>query len=589
MSSGKPTTARAYLDSRIMSMRSERSSWIPHWRELMRNFSPRRGKFTETDRNKGQQRNNLSNNTPLFARRVLTSGLMTGMTNPSRPWFRLHHPDPELSSFGPVRAWLDEVEKLMYRVFSSSNLYKVLPTMYEEAGVIGTAAMIQEEDFENIIRFTPFTAGEYMLDIDSTLRVDSFAREYQLTVHQVFDKFAKGKDLSNISISTRNNYDNSNYNAWVSIRHVIEPVKLGDYPELKLDKSFKWRSVCYESGRSGVANKFLSVKGYHDFPILPPRWDSKAGDIYGFSPGMDALGDARALQVQEREKGKAIAKMVAPPTVAPNALKGQNLSLLPGANNFSNDVNNVFRPIYQVNPRVNELSQDIKNTEDRINRAFYVDMFLMIANMQGIQPRNVSEIAVRQEEKLLQLGTVLESLHDDLLDPLIDNTFSRLIRLSQPGWQGTGDMLLPVPPQALEGKQLKVEYISVLDQAQRMVSTESVERWISFTGNLAALKPDALDKINEDKAIDNMAVDLGIPTNIVNNEEQVKKTRKVRAKQQQAAEQQARTAAMIDSAKTLGDTPTGGGNVLNDIVGVGAAPGGSSGINSAPAAGGMGQ
>ena len=353
----------------------------------------------------------------------------------------------------------------MYKVFASSNLYKVLPTIYEETGVIGTAAMIQEEDYNTITRFTPFTVGEYMLDINGQLRVDSFAREYQKTVYQIVEQYG----IDKVSVATKNNYDNGNYSAWVDVRHVIEPKAIGEFPDIDPGDDFKYRSVVYEVGdNSAQGNKFLSTKGYRDFPILAPRWDAKSGDVYGFSPGMDALGDAKALQVQEREKGKAIAKMVAPPTVAPSDLKHSSVSLLPGANNYSDDPNNVFRPIYQVNPQVHHLNSDINLTEERINRAFYVDLFLLISQQDDV--RTATEIAARQEEKLLQLGPVLEGLHDELLDPLIDRTFDMLVRLSEPGWRGTGPVLLPPPPEELAGADLKIEYISILAQAQKLVS-----------------------------------------------------------------------------------------------------------------------
>ena len=168
-------TGRDYFDYRLQQMRSERSSWITHWRDLNKNFQPRRGKFDTSDTNKGNKRNQLSNNTPLFAKRVLRAGMMTGATSPARPWFKLGPPDPDMADFGPVRGWLDDVQDVMYRVFASSGLYRALPSIYEECGTIGTAAMLQEEDFENVTRFTVFTVGEFMLDINGKNIVDTSA------------------------------------------------------------------------------------------------------------------------------------------------------------------------------------------------------------------------------------------------------------------------------------------------------------------------------------------------------------------------------------------------------------------------------
>mgnify|MGYP003663881167 CR=1 FL=1 len=468
-------SGRDYCDYRIQQMRSEFSSWRSHFEDLNKNFQPRRGKFDVGDRNKGHKRNQLNNNTPLFAKRTLRSGMMTGITSPARPWFKLAPPDDEMAEFGPVRAWLDDVQRIMYAVFAKSGLYRVLPNIYEEVGVIGTACMMQEEDFTNITKFTPFTVGEYLLDIDGN------------------------------------------------------------------------RSIYYEVTRENQED-YLSVKGYHEFPIHAPRWDTKPGDTYGIGPGMDAIGDALALQVQEKECGKAIAKMVSPPTTAPSALKNVQVSLLPGANNFSDDPNNVFRAIYQV-----MLSSDNRN-----------------------QRATATEVAQKHEEKLLQLGPVLENLNNELLDPLIHRTFQMMVRASEPGWNGLTDfMVIPPPPKELsdgEGKtDLKVEYVSILAQAQKMVSTGATERWVGFVGQMASIPglESVIDKVNADEIADAMAEDLGVPNKAVHTNDEVEEKREERAKAQQQAQQQEQMTQMTDAAHKMSQSDTTGGNVLSEVLGVG--------------------
>lgn len=539
-------TAKEYLANRLEQLRTERSSWIPHWRDLNENFSPRRGKFLMTDRNKGQRRNNLVNNTGLRAARILRSGMMTGSTNPARPWKRLTTVDQDMAEDAAVKGWLEQVNKKIDRVFAASNLYKMLPLVYEDAGVIGTAALLHEEDFETISRFTTLSAGEYMLDTDDRGRVNTFAREYQATVYQVVSKFG----LKNCSQQVQDFYNRGDYSTWVDIGHLIEPASIDSYDIPRLPEKFKYRSVYWELGRDELAPQFLQVKGYHEFPVHAPRWDTKTGDVYGSSAGMDALGDAKALQIQEREKAKAIAKMSNPPVNVPAGLQNMPLSLIPGGANFTDNKEGI-RAAYQVNSRIDHLTADIQLTEQRINEAFYVDLFLMISNMPGIQPRNEAEIAERQEEKLLQLGPVLENMHDDLLKPLIDRQFNQLVRLSEPGWNGMDDKyIIPPPPEQLQGSELKVEFVSTLAQAQKQVALGGIERWVAFVGGMSQYNADVLDKMDMDEIAETYGEDLGVPADTIVSDDEVEEIRGKRAQQQAQMQQMEAGLAAVEGMKT---------------------------------------
>ena len=91
------------------------------------------------------------------------------------------------------------------------------------------------------------------------------------------------------------------------------------------------------------------------------------------------------------------------------------------------------------------------------------------------------------------LGPVLESINDELLDPAIDRVLGIMRRAG----------LFPAAPSELEGVDFKVEYISILAQAQRAVQTVSVEQGVNFTSALAQQGwPEAVDRIEVDGTID---------------------------------------------------------------------------------------
>lgn len=550
---------RAPFLKRLAALKSERQSFIDHWRDICDHVLSRRGRFLVTDRNKGDRRNDkIVDNTGTMAHRTLSSGLMSGVTSPARPWFRLGAPDPRLMEVAAVKLWLSDAERMMREVFNRSNIYNALYSVYEELAAFGTAAMLVYEDMDpagTIITCQTLTIGEYLVAQNAAGRVDSLYREYSMTVGQVVEQFG----LANVSTSVRHQFTNGQVDEWVEVVHAIEPSrKRGGKP---------FREVWFEVGGDG--DKFLREGGFDEFPAMCPRWHLAGSDIYGRSPAMDALGDIKQLQVQEKRLAQAIDKMVNPPLVAPTAMRGIPINALPGGVNFVDQVQGNqggVRSMYDVQPRTVEMQQSMDFVRNRIRRAFYEDVWLIVTE---IERSNVTatEIDARRQEKLLMLGPVLERLHHELLDPLIDRVFAIMVKKSLPYWQlGQDSPLLPMPPEELGDMDLRVEYISILADAQKSVALGGIERLASFIGNLSAAYPDVKDKFDPDQAVDEYAEGLGAPARVVVPDDRVSEVRQARAQQLAKQEQQAAMAQAAQTmhtgaqaAKVLSETDMGGG------------------------------
>ena len=147
------TTRIEHYNKRLEMLRSERSDFEPHYKELSENILAARGRFLSSDRNKGHKRNTKQyNNTGRRASRSLSAGMMAGMSSPARPWFRLGTHSLALREVGSVKRWLNAVERLMFAIFAESNFYNTLAQVYMELGTFATAPMAIYEDFENVIR-----------------------------------------------------------------------------------------------------------------------------------------------------------------------------------------------------------------------------------------------------------------------------------------------------------------------------------------------------------------------------------------------------------------------------------------------------
>ena len=539
-------------NKRLEALRSERSSFIPLYRELSDYHLAHRGRFLTSDRNKGYKRNTKQiNNISRLASRTLASGMMSGITSPARPWFRLGTGDKNLDDIQAVKLWLHEVQQVMYKVFSQSNTYNALHQLYAELGVFGTAAMGVYQDFENVIWCKPYTVGSYMLGLNSQNTADTFYREYEVSVGQCIKQFGD----ENVSQSVLEQWEKGNSEAWVKIVHAIEPNddRDGNSP---LASQKAWRSVYYEAknGTKEGTEKFLRESGFDDFPVLAPRWDVTAEDVYATDcPGITGLGDTKALQLAERRKYQALDKIVNPPLQGPSSMKNKLNGGVVGPNDviWHDQSGEGLRSIYDYRPDINAINQEIGNVENRVQRAFYEDLFLMLAQTDRRQI-TAREVAEKHEEKLLMLGPVLERLHTELLDPLIDRTFNIL--------QQNG--VLPEPPPELQNKDLNVEYVSVLAQAQRLVATGAVDRLVGFTSQVAQVWPEARHKVNASRAIDEYAESLGVDPSMIRSDEEV--TAMAQAEAQQAAQAQAMATAQqgVDMAKTASETDMSEDNAL---------------------------
>jgi hypothetical protein len=547
---------RTHVESLLSGMRNKRTSWLVHWRQLADYILPRRYRWL-TQPNQNSRGNPINtriiDSTGTLAARVLASGMMAGITSPTRPWFKFRIEGYEDDN--PVGQWLSECERRMMHVFAESNFYTALATMYFDLVVFGSACIIIYEDFDNVIHcYTP-CLGEFFFELNDKFEVHIVGREMAMTVAQIHHMFGEENVSEEIKIAMR---DPQGLPATQEkmIYHVIEP---NDDNFDVVPKTFPYREVYWEAGAE--RGKLLRGRGFREWPCMTPRWDVTANDPYGRAPGMDALGDIKQLQQEQRRKAEAIDKMVNPPMLADIQLKNQPASMLPGGWTYVSGLasgREGAKPLYQIMPPLAEMKQDIQEVQSRIKITFHNDLFTGITDLQTV--RTATEIDARREEKLVLLGPVLERILGEGLGKAIDRVWSIMIR----------GRLLPTPPEALRGPPtgIQVDYVSMLAMAQRGLATAAIEKLWAFAGNISAVRPSVLDGLDEDATIEEYAHALGVSPKLLRSEKDIAAMRQAQAQQQQAAAMAQAVPVAADSAKTLSDTDVGGGiNALQLALG----------------------
>jgi len=532
------------------ALKKQATNWKDLWREIAEQVRPRAIRFTPLDVTRtGTTRNDeIINCEPTISSRTLAAGLHSGITSPSRPWFRLGLSDPALEQHGGVKEYLAESENVVREHFAKSNIYGALATLYSDLVDFGTALLHFDEDDEDVFRAYVFPVGSYVLANSPRLAVDTYYHSGTMTVRQLVEMF--GEEAC--SLSVREQFRNGALDEVVEVTRCVVPnPKAAKAPSEKTPATRKpWLQYWWETKQPADADgaaKFLRVAGYNEKPFMAPRWQTTGEDVYGHGPGMVALGDCKALQALEVVRAKMHAKIVDPPLVAAGHLQQRTVSMLPGGVTYAASVTgaDVIRPIHEVHGAAPGVAAaDVREHELRIRKAYFADLWLMLS--QSETPMTAREVAERREEKLLQLGHVLEKLQDELLEPLIARAIAILTRKG----------LMPELPEVLKGQPYKVEYISMMAQAQKTLGLTAIDRTAGFVANLVQTFPSAADVLDVDATIEAYAQATGVTPKMIRPKAELAKLREQKAKQakQQAAMQQAPEAAK--TMKAMGETDT---------------------------------
>lgn len=577
------------IDNVRNDMLQARRLHVPKWQAIAEVISPYRYKNGQEERNQGQRKDHkILRNEAGLALRTFVSGMMNGATSRVRPWWRFTTLNKKIRNRPEVKRYFNECEAIINAHFEVSNLYRVLPSSYKDLGLFSNSAYAMLPDDETGFYFYPFAVGTYSLGTDHKGRVNSFSRDFTLTIRQVVHKYGKLKengqfDLSDMDPYVTRMWNEARYEETVVLNNTILP---NDRPKQNplFARDKKYQSYTYIRSTQGNlppqspvgfaqrmgsikgmgtgpnSGVFLSVRGYDYFPIIAPRWEVMPEDDYGTDgPGDLAVGYVQGLQEKEKYRLEAIAKLVKPPMVGPAQLRRHQASILAGGITYFDDSDRgTFRPAFQVDPRIQDLVNSQMEDEQKIGSCFFKDLFLMLAQDTPTSHVTAREIEERAAEKLQAIAPVLGQVDDDQNSNLIANAYFLLNE------QGK----LPPPPSIMEGEAIQPEYISVLAQAAKASMMNSAERAVNFTVSAAeALQDPSLIQLMDGEELVRRYSDwVGLDPNLIKTKEEFEM---VREAAQQAAQQQAAMQAQAQqaaTAKDLSQAKVGEDSMLDNVL-----------------------
>lgn len=571
---------RNYLEQSLLGMRNWRTPWWMHWGEIAANMLPRRYYWVITPNNmtRGLPINQeVVDSTPTQAINVCAAGMMDGLSSPTKVWFKAGPAFPgvsfekglsQLDTAG--QRWVRDFQSLIYDVLAGSNYYDAKHQYYEDQIIFGTAPMLIYESRDKVIDCQVPCAGEYFGACGNNNSVDTFGREFVLTVRAIVQRFGP-QAIQGTNVAELWNTKGGNLDTEFIVAHEIEPnFPASQYGQKKnlgvVPGGYPYREVYWLKGQS--TPQPLSVRGYREKPFMYARATHRSNDPYGRGYGMDALPDVRQLHQMTRREAEAIDKGVRPSMLADASLKNQPATTLPSKVTYVANLasNPGMKPTYTPDPRFVEfIGKKIELLQERIARWFKNDVFLMISQMEGVQPRNELELTERRGEKLLQLGPIVEgNLREDAVG------LQRVVSI-----MNRRGMIAPKPP-SLSGVPIQIKFVSKLALIQQAAKTAGMERTIVMAGRMEAALPGTLNNINKDSFIRDYGEAVEFPPEDWNTPEQMKALTQQQAQTAKAAAQshvaEKVTPALAEAAQNLSQTDTGGGvNALQLMLGTGGA------------------
>jgi hypothetical protein len=169
----------------------------------------------------------------------------------------------------------------------------------------------------------------------------------------------------------------------------------------------------------------------------------------------------------------------------------------------------------------------------------YNDVFLAFDGVT--KQMNNPEVMERISEKMSMLGPAVGRYISEMLNPTIIRTIGILMRKNK---------LPPPPDEFLMDPTYEIDAIGQLAQSQRRSELNALISGLTLVGQLAPLDPNILDKIDNDKVVDEAWSIIGAPARVLRDDKEVGEIRDAKAEAAAKANALAAVQQGADAMKT---------------------------------------
>lgn len=521
---------------------TERRNAESIWSELAEFILPgQSGLFGGASSPGAKRSRRVYDSTAIQANHDLSSTIHSTLTNPATKWARFKFKDDYLNNDSDAKEWLEDAYTKFHDALTASNFNNEVAKAYKTFTALGSAPLMQEEKdvtkdgvFSGFI-YKAWHLSEVAWSENIYGRIDTVYRKFKLTARQAVEKWPKELPSSILKAVETGDVEKE-----FEFIHAIFPrekkdIKLNDLG-LAAPEHRPFASVYVYRDEPRV----MGIEGYYEFPVHAVRWETRAGEVYGTSPGHVAIYDVRTLNKITEKSLETIERAVRPNFLVEQRAVVSALDLRPGGVSVVKDTNGIREIV--SNARFDVAQFEVENLKKSVAHIFFLDK-LFLPDRRETGEMTAFEIATRTQQLQQVIGPTLGRLNVELLDPIVKRGFNMMLR---------GGAFKELPPVLKQlGGEIEVEYVNTLARSQRIEDVTAISQWLQQIGALAQVNPQALDNVDVDAAVKLIADRLGVPATVIVDDKRIAAIRQQRAQQeqqQQALESGVKAADIISKA-----------------------------------------
>lgn len=544
------------LKGRWEAMKSARSTWDGWWQELGDYTSPRKAQITVTSTQPADGSNaKLYDSTAVQANITLAQGQLALVSPMAERWFTCEPPQ-RLKGRPRAEAWYAKCADIMRAELFSSNFYTSIHEFYLDRSGFGTANLYMEETWKGgaCVNFRPMSIGTYCIEENELGLVDVVFASRQMTARQMVLAFGSDNLPERVMVAHRNP---QKCGEKFEVVHAVYPRSDEEMWENR-QKSPGWAAVNKPFASCWFMpdhQAILKEAGFDAVPYLVSRYLKWGDDPWGWCPGWAALPDVRQLNYLERLLDALAEVQAFPRLLMPSDLVG-NVDLSAGGVTVWNPTKPHSKPEEWASQGRYDVGLDrIKRKEEKINKAYHVDLFQMFAQIE--RQMTAYEVAQRASEKIVQFSPTFARLTTETFGPLLSRLFPIMMKrgkFPEPPMevltQDRGGFFVPIP---------EVKFTSKIAMALRAMENASFSSLLGTLEPMFAIDPSGAQVISVERASRGLARNFGVPEEWLATPDETD-ARKA------AMEQQAMMAQQGEAAESVSKTAANASKISPQIL-----------------------